>query len=116
MPPSPRFARLAENPIPGNADEYEISAVFNACREAAADASLACMRARNRLGIAIAAIMRIIATTINNSISEKPFCARFMKMNSDRCERFFSNRGPDTLDSREHTKGQFDEKASFGSY
>src|ERR1700691_3933791 len=45
-----------------------------ACIEPAADESLAAMRARIRLGIAMAAITRIIATTINSSISEKPFC------------------------------------------
>src|ERR1700722_8460898 len=39
-----------------------------------ADASLAAIFARNRLGMAIAAIIRIIATTIKSSISEKPFC------------------------------------------
>jgi len=44
--------------------------------DAAADDSFADMRARNKLGIAIAAIMRIIATTISNSISEKPFWLR----------------------------------------
>jgi len=38
-----------------------------------AEASLAEILARNRLGIAIAAMMRMIATTISNSISEKPF-------------------------------------------
>src|SRR6516165_4611546 len=37
-----------------------------------ADAWLAAMRERRRLGIAMAAIIRIIATTISNSISEKP--------------------------------------------
>src|ERR1039457_2516172 len=42
--------------------------------DAAADASFAAMRARSRFGIAIAAIIRMIATTISNSISEKPFC------------------------------------------
>src|SRR5216684_7878105 len=42
--------------------------------EAAADESLADMRARIRLGIAIAAMIRMIATTISNSISEKPLC------------------------------------------
>jgi hypothetical protein len=30
----------------------------------------------NKLGIAIAAMMRMMATTISNSISEKPFCLR----------------------------------------
>src|SRR6266852_2032227 len=38
--------------------------------------SFAAIRARSRLGIAIAAMIRIIATTISNSISEKPFCFR----------------------------------------
>src|SRR5437899_3177377 len=42
--------------------------------ELAADDSLAAMRARSRFGMAIAAIMRMIATTISNSISEKPLC------------------------------------------
>jgi len=37
------------------------------------DASFAEMRARNRLGIAIAAMTKIMATTISNSISENPF-------------------------------------------
>src|SRR5580700_6853901 len=44
------------------------------CSEAAADESLAAIRARIRLGIAIAAMIRMIATTISSSISEKPFC------------------------------------------
>src|ERR1700722_3194905 len=42
--------------------------------EAAADESLAAIRARIRLGIAIAAMIRMMATTISSSISEKPFC------------------------------------------
>src|SRR5216683_3297613 len=42
--------------------------------DATADDSFAAMRARNRFGIAIAAMMRMMATTISNSISEKPFC------------------------------------------
>jgi hypothetical protein len=37
-----------------------------------AAASLAAMRARSRFGIAMAAMISMIATTINNSISEKP--------------------------------------------
>src|SRR5690348_1905857 len=32
------------------------------------------MRERSRLGIAMAAMIKMIATTISNSISEKPFC------------------------------------------
>src|SRR5580692_6547262 len=42
--------------------------------EAAPDESLAAIRARIKLGIAIAAMIRMIATTISSSISEKPFC------------------------------------------
>jgi hypothetical protein len=36
------------------------------------------MRARSRFGIAIAAMIKMIATTINNSIKEKPFCFLFI--------------------------------------
>src|SRR5271169_3623753 len=46
------------------------------CSEPAADESLAAIRARIRFGIAIAAIIRMIATTINNSIREKPLSFR----------------------------------------
>src|SRR5690348_18360662 len=46
--------------------------------ELAADDSLAAMRARSRFGIAMAAMIRMIATTISNSISEKPFCFRIV--------------------------------------
>src|SRR5438874_9792567 len=42
----------------------------------AADDSLAEMRARSRFGIAIAAMIKMIATTISNSISEKPELGR----------------------------------------
>src|SRR6267143_2496255 len=44
--------------------------------EAAAEESLAAIRARIRFGIAIAAMIRMMATTISSSISEKPFCFR----------------------------------------
>jgi hypothetical protein len=52
--------------------------------EAAADDSLAAIRARSRLGMAIAAMIKIIATTISYSISEKPLdrrirCPRLLK-------------------------------------
>jgi hypothetical protein len=40
--------------------------------DATAEASFAAMRERRRLGMAIAATTRMTATTINNSISEKP--------------------------------------------
>src|SRR5579872_941444 len=40
---------------------------------ATADASLAAIFERSKFGMAIAAMIRIIATTISNSINEKPF-------------------------------------------
>src|SRR5437867_8238118 len=43
--------------------------------ELAAADSLADMRARSKFGMAIAAIIKMIATTISNSINEKPFCS-----------------------------------------
>jgi hypothetical protein len=46
--------------------------------EATADASFALMRDRKRFGIATAAMTKIIATTISNSISENPFCLRLI--------------------------------------
>src|SRR5271170_5777616 len=46
--------------------------------EPTADASFAAMRDRSRLGIAMAAMIKMIATTISNSISEKPFCFLFI--------------------------------------
>src|SRR5579871_4126705 len=42
--------------------------------EPTADDSLAETRARVKVGIAIAAMIRMIATTISSSISENPFC------------------------------------------
>src|SRR5580658_6590804 len=42
--------------------------------EPTAEASLAAIRDRRRFGIAIAAMIRMMATTINNSMREKPFC------------------------------------------
>src|ERR1700722_7887722 len=49
-----------------------------ACKESTAEASLAVAFDLIRLGMAIAAIIRMIATTISNSISEKPFSVVFM--------------------------------------
>src|SRR5260221_5584857 len=42
--------------------------------EATAESYLAAIFDRIKLGIAIAAMIKIIATTMSNSISEKPFC------------------------------------------
>src|SRR5215469_753029 len=46
----------------------------------AADDSFAAIRARSRFGIAIAAMIKMIATTINSSISENPLCLRICFM------------------------------------
>src|ERR1700690_4487048 len=48
--------------------------VFMVRIEPTADASLAAMYARIRLGMAMAAMIKMIATTINSSISENPLC------------------------------------------
>ena len=45
--------------------------------DATAEDSLAAIRARNRFGMAMAAMIRMMATTINNSINEKPFFSTF---------------------------------------
>src|SRR5215467_10680546 len=50
--------------------------------EPTAEASSAEIRARKRLGMAIAAMIKMIATTIKSSISENPFCARFLSVMS----------------------------------
>src|ERR687886_1355694 len=42
-----------------------------------AEASLAARREASRLGMAMAAMMPMIATTISSSMSEKPFCPCF---------------------------------------
>jgi hypothetical protein len=43
-------------------------------REPTAEDSFAAIRDRRRFGIAMAAMIKMIATTISNSIREKPFC------------------------------------------
>jgi hypothetical protein len=45
---------------------------------ATAAASLAAILERSKFGIAIAAMIKMMATTINNSINEKPFCCFFI--------------------------------------
>jgi hypothetical protein len=46
--------------------------------EAVADPSLADRRALNKFGIAIAAMIKMIATTINSSINENPLLMFFL--------------------------------------
>src|SRR5437660_9230228 len=75
-PPVPRLAKSVGYPTVGYAVWYDSIAVSMVRTDAAADDSLAAIRARSRFGMAIAAMIRMIATTISNSISEKPFCLR----------------------------------------
>src|SRR5258707_222599 len=54
------------------------SEVFTVRNEATAEVSFAAMRERRRLGIAIAATTRMMATTISSSMREKPLCRALM--------------------------------------
>ena len=72
----PRLASVAVKPTFEYAALYEISAVLMLRTEPTADDSLADIRARIKFGMAIAAMIRMMATTISSSISEKPFCLR----------------------------------------
>lgn len=69
-----RAASVDAKPTVGYAELYEICAVFKVRIDATEDDSFAAIRARNRFGMAIAAIIKMIATTMSNSMSEKPFC------------------------------------------
>src|SRR5947209_15169234 len=73
--PGPRVAKSAY-PAFGYVVEYVTSVVLMVRVVLAAAALLAEMRDRIRFGMAMAAMIRMIATTISSSISEKPFCLR----------------------------------------
>src|SRR6266852_239340 len=60
-----------------------MQAVLIARGEPTADASFAAIFERSRLGMAIAAMIRMIATTIRSSMSEKPFCLFRMESPSE---------------------------------
>jgi hypothetical protein len=64
-------------PTVGYVELYEICAMFSVRTDATADASFAAMRALKRFGIVIAAILKMMATTINNSTSENPSACSF---------------------------------------
>src|SRR5258708_11621969 len=72
----PMLARVQVKPWSGYVEAYVTSAVFKVRIEPTAEASFAAIRERSRFGIAMAAMIRMIATTISNSINEKPFCLR----------------------------------------
>jgi hypothetical protein len=74
-PPSLRDGKSEENPI-GYVVEYIISEVMIARMDEIAEASFALIRERMRFGMATAAMIKIMATTISNSMSENPFCFR----------------------------------------
>src|SRR5712692_294937 len=73
----PRFAKLAAKPLP-QVEEYVTSAVLMLRIEATADASFAAILERSKFGMAMAAMIRIIITTIRSSMRENPFCGFFI--------------------------------------
>ena len=75
-PLPPKTAREPAKPTVGYAELNEICAVFKVRIAAAAADSLAAMRERRKLGTAIAAMTRMIATTINSSMRENPLLLR----------------------------------------
>src|SRR5579864_3306728 len=77
MAPVFSSTRVAEYPMFGQVAAYVVSPVSIVRADSAADASFADIFDLIRLGMAIAAMIRIIATTISNSISENPCCWRF---------------------------------------
>src|SRR5436190_23277355 len=72
----PRPASDGEYAPCAQLDEYVDSAELIARSDPIAEASLPDIRARRRPGTAIAAMMPMIATTISNSMSVKPFAWR----------------------------------------
>ena len=66
-------------------------------REPTADASFAAIFDLIKFGIAMAAMIRMIATTISNSIREKPFCFFMMLDLLDNfCVASYTYRKPET--------------------
>ena len=65
-------AYVADNPTAGLEEELFTSQVLIVRIEPTAEASFAAIFDLIRFGIAIAAMIRMIATTIRSSISEKP--------------------------------------------
>src|SRR6266849_291206 len=71
--------------------EYATAAVLITRREATAEVSLARMRDRRKLGTAIAAMIKITATTMSSSIRENPLGLRMYPPLAD---AFAGGRGP----------------------
>src|SRR6266545_6542024 len=68
----PRSWICAAYPTVGYVDEYAASAAVIVRIEAAADDSLLAILALSKFGIAITAMIKMMATTISSSIIEKP--------------------------------------------
>src|SRR5260370_34977790 len=81
----PNWASVPAKPML-KVEEYVMSAVPTVRAAAAAEASLAAILDLSKLGTAIAAMIRMIATTISSSISDKPFC--FFILFYERASRF----------------------------
>src|SRR5579872_5152092 len=77
--PGPSVARSGAKPACGYVTENVASAVLSVRIVLAAAELLAAMRDRTKFGIAIAAMIRMMATTISSSINEKPFCLRMLR-------------------------------------
>lgn len=70
--PGPRLASVAGKPFAGHCRIYWMLALVRARMEPTAEDSLAEMRALSKLGTAMPAMMRMMATTMSNSMREKP--------------------------------------------
>src|SRR6185312_15080721 len=80
----PSSVNVVAYPTAGKLVEYVTSAVFSVRTVLAAADSLADILDRSRLGMAMAAMIRMIATTISSSMSENPFCLRiFLEISSE---------------------------------
>ena len=69
----PRSPSTCVKPSAGQAEANAISPVVRVRSEPTAEASFAAILDLIRFGIAMAAMIKMIATTISNSIREKPF-------------------------------------------
>src|SRR2546428_7133196 len=71
---APLRAVSAPKPTAGYVVEKVTSAVCSVRTVPTAEDSFAAIRDRSKFGIAMAAMIKMIATTIKSSIREKPFC------------------------------------------
>jgi hypothetical protein len=105
-PPSPRSKRAIEYPMLGNEVAYAVSAVEIVRTLEAAEDSFADIRELMKFGIAMAAMIKMIATTIRSSINENPLC--FFLMGSPRTTAAFPglSEPQHTTQGMEHLSGQ----------